>query len=493
MLVMSWREWGKLDAIGLARLVRVGKMTPKELALQAAEAIQIVNPKINAVLEVFHDVIEDPYKDGMSKEGCLHGVPMLTKDIGSSMKGRLHEEGTLLSKGVRASEDSPYIENLRTAGFNLIGRTATPPFAWTSTTDSFINGITRNPWNLDYTPNGSSGGSAAAVAAGIVPIAMATDAGGSIRGPAGVCGLVGLKPTRGRVPLPRFNELASYLVCEFVITRTVRDTALALDCLSHHKLGDTLMPISRSERPYIQEVSREPGRLHIALSTGKWGREKDVHAIPMSRTLYVAEVLRSLGHIVEEVQDADICDWENLWRVISTDTFTLPKKWKETSDTHSVPINQETLEPPLYWLYRRSQKYNEFDIWRAQEENGRITRHFGRLFERYDLLLTPASADAFVKAGPGTGYSALDKVENEEQADMWMKHAIDEARYLMPGNYAGIPGVALPGGFVNGLPIGVQLYAPWLREDRLLQVAGQLERAKPEWFDQAPPVHISRF
>jgi len=494
-LAMSWSEWGKLDGIALAELVRNGKVTPKELAEQAATAVKIMNPKLNAVLEVFDDVVESPYKDGMSKEGSFHGVPMLVKDLGSVMKGRVQEQGTLLFKGFRSDHDSPVIESLRAAGLNLIGRTATPPLGFAAVTESFISGITRNPWNLDYSPGGSSGGSAAAVAAGIVPIATACDFGGSIRDPAMFCGLIGLKATRGRVPLPRgwANEFSSFEFCECVVTRTVRDTALVLDYISRHKLGDTFMPIPKPEHPYIEDVTRDPGKLHIAFSTGRWGREKDAHPEVIACTRRVAEVLRSLGHIVEEVKDEDICDWEAMWRSLQLNYGSAPKRWKDISTTTGVAINQQTLEPPLYWLYRAAQKYSDFDVWHLQEDNAIITRWFGQLFAKYDLLLCPASAEAFIKAGLGSGYSLLDKLENEEQANTWLSNVVDESRYYIPGNDTGIPGIAMPAGFGGrGLPLGVQLYAPWLREDRLLQMTAQLERAKPEWFNQIPPLHVSK-
>lgn len=493
MLTMSWDEWGMLDAVALADLVRSGKVTPRQLAQQAAEAVEIVNLKLNAVLEVFRDVVEDPYKDGMSKDGAFHGVPMLIKDWGSCMRERLQECGSLLCKGVRADHDSPLIGNFRAAGLNLVGRTATPPFAWAIVTESFINGVTRNPWNLDYSPRGSSGGSAAAVAAGIVPIAMASDGGGSTRMPAAACGLIGLKPTRGRLPLPIGSELSDHTLSEGVVTRTVRDSALALDYMSRHKLGDTLMPIANPTRPYIEEVRQNPGRLHVACSVGKWGRKVDIDPDNTAHTRRAAEVLKSLGHRVEEVRDDDICDWDIYWKHLAVPLIGEVKKFREVSGATGVPITPETLEPALYWLYRAAQKYNEFDVWHTQEANAVITRRYGQFLEKYDLLLTPSNDPCCITAGPGSGYSPLDNVKDEEGALVHMERDMDAIRYMVLANSTGTPAITVPAGIGSRrLPVGIQLHAPWLREDRLFQVAAQLEKAKPEWFNQIPRIHVSK-
>ena len=250
-VVLSWDEWSRLDAVSMAALVRQGDVSAAELASQAAEAVALMNPKLNAVLEVFEDVVESPLKDGMNPDGALAGVPMLVKDVGSGLKGRLQERGAKFLEGMRRENDDTLVENWRSAGLNLIGRTSLPTCGFAAVSDSLIHGITRNPWNLDRTPSGSSGGSAAAVAAGIVPIASASDGAGSTRSPAGWNGLIGLKPSRGLLPLAAgANEFSRHLGVEGVLTKTVRDSALAYDYMCRHKPGDSFMPVVLPKQPF---------------------------------------------------------------------------------------------------------------------------------------------------------------------------------------------------------------------------------------------------
>ncbi|MEK9776328.1 MAG: amidase [Quisquiliibacterium sp.] len=194
---MTWTEWASHDATALAERVRLGELTATELARQAAAAIERTNPQIGAVIEVFDDVIADPLRDGMNPAGPLHGVPFLMKDLGPTMKGRLQEKGSHFLRGNRARADAFLTERMRAAGLNLIGRTTTPEFGVCSSAENPTMYVTRNPWNLAYPTCGSSAGSAATVAAAVVPMAHSTDGGGSIRIPAGFNGNIGLKPSRG--------------------------------------------------------------------------------------------------------------------------------------------------------------------------------------------------------------------------------------------------------------------------------------------------------
>src|SRR5437764_11273345 len=196
-LPMSWNEWAQHDGVGLAARVRKGELTPKELARQASAAVAKVNPALSGVVELFEDVIADPARDGANLAGPFAGLPFLMKDLGPTMKGRLQEMGSLLMRGNRATADTFLTAKMRAAGLNLIGRTTTPEFGVCSSADNPAIYVTRNPWNTEYTTCGSSAGSAAMVAAGVVPIAHATDGGGSIRIPAGVNGNIGRRGTRG--------------------------------------------------------------------------------------------------------------------------------------------------------------------------------------------------------------------------------------------------------------------------------------------------------
>jgi len=204
-LAMSWAEWAAHDAVGLGRLVAEGQVTAAEVVRQAAAAAEALEPQLDAVLEIFSDVLSDPDRDGPDRHGPLYGVPILLKDIGSRLKGRRQEAGSKLFRGHVATATDPLMENLLQAGLIPLGRSATPELGLTIDTSTDYLGrpkITRNPWDLDRSPGGSSGGSSAAVSAGITPIASSTDGAGSTRIPAAFTGLVGLKASRGRVPRP---------------------------------------------------------------------------------------------------------------------------------------------------------------------------------------------------------------------------------------------------------------------------------------------------
>ncbi|QCY09440.1 amidase [Pseudomonas sp. MPC6] len=491
---LNWSEWDRLDATGMAELVRKREVTAEELAKQCAGAVERVNPQINAVLEVFEDVVEAPHRDGINPEGQFYGVPSLMKDLGSGMKGRLQECGALFMQGIRRNTDDPLTLNLRNAGFNLLGRTAVPPLGYAATTESLINGITLNPWNLDYTSGGSSGGSSAAVAAGIVPIASASDGGGSTRSPAMICGLIGLKPTRGRLPFPPScgNELSTHFVYEGVITRTLRDQAGVYDYLCRHRPGDSFMPIPDPGHSYLLDVNQEPRKLRIAFSTGRWGQEEDLAPTIIANTRKIAELLIGLGHEVEEVNGDDICDWKAMWKGVESTWIGSARYWAAFAEQFGKRLTDDSLEPVFRQLVKAARsEFSAEDTLAHFANNGGFTRGFGRLFDRYDLLLTPVDTGLTAKAGAGSGFSPFDLCDTPEAAMKWMRGMIRDSRYLIPGNETGIPSMSIPTGLApNGLPIGVLLNAPWCREDRIFQLAGQIERARPEWFDQRPPLNV---
>ena len=229
-LSMSWDEWAQHDGVALAARVKKGELTAAELAVQAAAGIAKVNPTLSGVVEVFEDAIVDPGGNGADLEGPFAGLPFLMKDLGPTMRGRLQEMGSLLMRGNRATADTFLTAKMRQAGLNLIGRTTTPEFGVCSSADNPAVYVTRNPWNTDYTTCGSSAGSAAMVAAGVVPIAHATDGGGSIRIPAGVNGNIGLKVSRGVFSLaPHLSDLTGLVSIQGCQSRSVRDTAAFVD------------------------------------------------------------------------------------------------------------------------------------------------------------------------------------------------------------------------------------------------------------------------
>src|SRR4051812_41314258 len=229
-LAMSWREWAQHDGCALADLVRKGELSAADLAAQAAAAVAKINPTLSAVVEVFDDAVADPVQNGTNPAGAFAGVPYLMKDIGPTLKGRLQEMGSLLMRGNRSQVDSFLAGRIRNAGLNIIGRTTTPEFGVCSSAENPAVYVTRNPWDTSYTTNGSSAGTAAVVASGVLPLSHATDGGGSIRIPAGVNGNIGLKPSRGVFSIgPGLSDLSGLVSIQGCHSRTVRDTAAFVD------------------------------------------------------------------------------------------------------------------------------------------------------------------------------------------------------------------------------------------------------------------------
>ena len=490
-LAMSWDEWHKHDALALADRVRAKELTAKELSAQAAEAVGRLDPAIEAVLGIYEDAVADPDKDGPSKTGQLYGVPMLLKDLGSGLAGRTQESGSRLFRDHLVKATDPLVANYLRAGLVPIGRSTTPEFGMTfDTTTDYLGRVkvTRNPWNPERTPGGSSGGSAAAVASGVVPISMSSDGGGSTRIPAAFCGLVGLKATRGRVPRPLAqSEYISRISIDGVVTRTVRDTAAAYDYLTHTPNGGSFIPMGQPSGTYLATVERDPGPLKIGLSTGGWGRRTSTDPEVAGRVRTVARLLDGLGHLVEELDDRSICDWTTLWSAYTIGWIGSRAQFATTAKERQLDPRrlEQYLGPMVYRHYLAAERYDKFAIWKMMADNNTVTREFGRLMERFDLLLVPTMAIRVPKAGGP--YSLL----RDEELDPWFDRLCDACRYTMPANETGLPGISLPAGLDrDGLPIGVQFYGNFCREDLLLQIAAQIERARPEWFGAVPGTHV---
>ena len=487
---MSWEEWGKCDAVALAELVKTKRVSVPEVVAQAAAAIERLNPKLGAVLGVYESTLKDPNIDGPNKDGRLYGVPMLLKDLGSGLRGRKQESGSRLYRDHVMKATDPTVENFLRAGLIPIGRSTTPEFGMTfDTTTDYLGSVmvTRNPWNLDHTPGGSSGGSAAAVAAGVLPISMSSDGGGSTRIPASFSGLVGLKASRGRVPRPLAqSEYITRISIDGVVTRSVRDTAAAYDYITRIPEGGAFIHMGPPATFYSAAVTRDPGKLRIGLSTGRWGRQTETDPEVADRVRVVAKVLEELGHQVETIDEAAICNWETLWDGYLTNWISSRAQFRTKAQDLGIDPKDLSryLGPMVYRHYLAADRYDKFDIWRMMECNNQVTRAFGRFMSRFDLLLTPTLAVRVPKAnGP---YSLL----LDEELEPWVTRLCDACRYTMPGNETGMPGISVPAGLDReGLPIGAQLHAKWGREDLLLQVAAQIEKTKPEWFGAAPPVH----
>jgi amidase len=490
-LAMSWEEWMRHDATSLAALVRSGQLAAHEATGQAAAGVARVDGRLNGVLELFEDVVADPQTDRPSRSGRLYGVPIFLKDLGSRLKGRRQESGTKLLAGNVAKDTDPLVENFLAAGLVPIGRSTTPEFGMTFDTCTSYLGhvhVTRNPWNTERTPGGSSGGSAAMVAAGVTPISMASDGGGSTRIPASFCGLVGLKASRGRMAMPlAHNEFPWRIAVEGVVTRSVRDSATALDYLARAPNGGSFYPMQRFEGSYAEAIARPPGRLRVALSTGAWGRQGACDPEVAAKIHGLARLLGELRHDVDEIDDAKLCDWNAMWSGYLTQWVCGRVLYQPIAETGGMdgPGMLAALTPMVRRHFEAAQRYTTLDLYKAMACNNVVTRAFGRALDAWDLLLCPTLAVRVPRAnGP---YSLL----NDEPLDGWLDRISAACRYTMPGNESGLPGISIPVGLdSDGLPVGAMLYANFGREDLLLRVAAQIEAAKPEWFARTPPLSV---
>jgi len=486
-LAMSWDEWAAHDAVALAQRVRAGDVTPAELAMQVAAGIARTNGALDAVVEVFEDVVADPLADGMRPDGVFAGVPYLMKDLGPTLKGRLQEFGSMLMQGHRPAQDSFLTGQIRRAGLNILGRTTTPEFGVCSAVENALH-VTRNPWNTAYTTNGSSAGTAAMVAAGVLPMAHATDGGGSIRIPAGAAGHIGLKVSRGVFSLaPGLSDLSGLVSIQGCHSRTVRDTATFVDHCRGGAPGE-FMPFWSPPQPCAELIRTDPRPLRIALSH-EWG---DHRATPhfVAELERVGRFLEGLGHHVEwMLPPVDFraafaaqttCYISNFAQVIAGH---LARLGLERPPAHLLePINIKIWEAGLHT------SFSERAAMQAQFNS--TSRAFGAFFEDWDLVLTPITALPTPTVGT-TGY--LTRSTNPSVHD-WFAHLWQNFAYTPLANLCGLPAISLPLAVQeSGLPLGIQAQARQANDGLLLQFAAQVERALGgRWNDgRRPRVHVA--
>jgi amidase len=487
-LALSWDEWSRLDGVALAERVRTGELTATELAAQAAAGVAKVNPALSAVVELFDDAIESPGANQVNRDGPFAGLPFLMKDLGPTMEGRLQEMGSLLMRGNRATADSYLTSKMRQAGLNLIGRTTTPEFGVCSSAENPAVYVTRNPWNTDYTTCGSSAGSAAMVAAGVVPIAHATDGGGSIRIPAGVNGNIGLKVSRGVFSIaPHLSDLSGLVSIQGCQSRSVRDTAAFVDACRGGAPGE-FMPFWSPSEPYTTLIDRDPPSLRIALSH-EWG---DYHATPhiAGELERVGRVLEGLGHHVDWALPA--IDYR---AAFAAQTTCYISNFAQTIGNLLAARGLEQppadlIEPINIRIYEAGRHTSFAERARMQAVFNTTSRGFGAFFEDWDIILTPVTALPTPKVGT-TEYLTLS--DNPSVLD-WFGNLWRNFAYTPLANLCGIPALSLPlAEHDNGLPLGIQTQARQANDGLLLQLAAQIERAiEGRWTSgRRPKVHVA--
>jgi amidase len=472
-----------LDACAQAQLVREGAASPAELVDDAITRIEKLNPELNAVIRTrFEEARREAA--GPLPDGPFRGVPMVLKDLFCYAAGEPVHEGMRVLKDARytAPRDQELTRRFRAAGFVVVGRTNTPELGILPTTEPAAYGPTRNPWDPGRSTGGSSGGSAAAVASGMVPVGHANDGGGSIRIPASECGLVGLKPSRARVSLgPEFGDVMGGLVCELAVTRTVRDTATVLDAVAGPAPGDPYA-VPAPARPYVEEVGAPPGPLRIGVQTEAFGGAVRTEADCVAAADAAAALLEAAGHHVETTRVAALDAPEFVDKFVlvwsAGTAFDIDHYWPARLGR---PIGQDDVEPLTWALAELGRSASASDFLAAREWLQSVSRDVALWYEDgFDVLVTPTLAQRPPKLG---------EFDSEPDNPLHgLLRAAGLCPFTPPFNVTGQPAVSLPIHWSNdGLPIGVQLVAPFGREDVLLRVASQLELAAP-WSDRRPPV-----
>jgi amidase len=476
-----------MDATDQAALVAAGEVTPLELVDAAIDRVEHDDGAINAVVLRWFDEARATAASPGLPAGPFRGVPFLLKDLWAHYAGQPLTNGNraLAAERPRSATDTTLVARYRAAGLVIAGRTSSPELGSVPVTEPVAYGPTRNPWNLDRTPGGSSGGSAAAVAAGMVPVAHASDGGGSIRIPAACCGLVGLKVSQGRISLgPTRTE--SNLGVEHCVSRTVRDTAALLDATHGPGVGDTVIAPSPG-RPYSQEVGADPGALRIGVldvhPRGEW-----VHDECIAAARSAASMLEALGHHVEATWPAALADPTMTSRFMALWAANMATGIASLGAQLGRPLTAGDVEPVNWAQAEHARRFSAVDLADAQAAVAMFRREVQQWWaDGWDVLVTPTLGEPPVEIG------AHDPLPDDPLAGM--RRAARFVPFTPAFNMSGQPAISLPLHWsADGLPIGVQLVAAYGREDVLLRVAAQLEAAHP-WAQRyravQPPSTIS--
>ncbi len=469
-------DYDRYDGIGLAGLVKARQASSGELLELAMQRVEQRNPATNAVVNRMYDQAKAAIAAGLPT-GPFTGVPYLLKDLGPLYAGTVSTFGSSIFRNFVPDHDSEMVVRMKRAGLVIFGKTHSPEFGLSTSSESRLFGATHNPWNPEYSAGGSSGGSAAAVAAGMLPMAHGTDGGGSIRIPASCCGLFGLKPTRARTPFgPDFGERWSGLASAHAITRSVRDSAALLDATSGPDIGDPYWAPPPS-RPYLAEVGADPGRLRIAFTTKAWnGHAVDPECV--AAVAKAAKLCESLGHHLEEASPAiDEAARSKAVRIIVTSqTRAVLQRAVAVLGREATPEDVETIT----WGYAEfGRQFSASDYAGAIDVLHRTGRVVGRFFTRYDMLLTPTMCTPPHKLG------VISMMRTD--TDAYREALFGDIAFTSPFNTSGNPAMSVPLHWSpTGLPVGVQFVAPFGDEATLFRLAAQLEAAQP-WADRRPP------
>lgn len=491
----AFKEYQKYDGLGLAGLVAKKEVSPADLLDAAIEQIEKKNPRLNSVILKMYDHARKSLETQGS--GPFAGVPFLLKDLLAAYAGVPMSSGSRAYKNYIPPVDSELVKRFKKTGVVILGKTNTPEFGLMAVTEPELHGPTRNPWDTDRTPGGSSGGSASAVSSGMTPIACAGDGGGSIRIPSSHCGIFGLKPSRGRNPTgPYYGEIWQGAVVEHIVSRSVRDSAAMLDAT----LGDdTGAPytIQRPTKSYQSLLDGNPGKLKIGFST-KSPIGTEVHAHCKEAVADAAKLLADLGHHVEEADPA--FDGQALAKSYLIMYFgEILEEIRSAGENLKRRPRKSDFEATTWMLGLLGKAFSAADFVHAMKEWHKLGRVMGTYHEKYDLFLTPTAAFPPVRIGelqPKPAEKVLMSVINFFGAgkllkasgivDQLAEQSLSKTPFTQLANLTGAPAMSVPLYWSSDkLPIGAHFAAAIGREDLLFSLAGQLEKARP-WFDRRP-------
>ncbi len=472
----GFAEYTEYDGLGLAELVRTRQVAADEVLEAAIERIEGLNPALNAVVtRVYDEARATP--PGDNPQAPFAGVPFLLKDLGAAQAGVPMSAGSRFFAHAATPVDAETVARYKRAGLRILGRTNTPEFGLNASTEPVLFGACRNPWDTTRSSGGSSGGAAAAVAARMVPLAHASDGGGSIRIPASCCGLFGMKTTRGRLSFaPYAGEGLAGCAVEHVVSRSVRDSAAALDATAGPAIGDPYFPPPPS-RPYLEEVGTVPAPLRIALATETFAGEP-VHADCVAAAEAAASLCEQLGHHVERAAPQyDVGGLDETYNLVFAVNAAANIRLRARS--LGLTPDPDGFERVTWSMVESADRVSAADYVQMLNRLHAISRRIQAFFTGYDILLTPTLAEPPVKLG------VLNMMSEDVTA--YTERLWRYTPFTYPFNVTGQPAMSVPLAWNDhGLPIGVHFVGRFGDEATLFRLAGQLEQARP-WADRRPP------
>ncbi|MDC3019064.1 amidase [Gammaproteobacteria bacterium] len=464
---MNNSEYFSYDALGLAELVRTKQISSIELLEVAVALTEKLDPKLNAVPIKHFELARENLKNN-TDSGIFNGVPFLLKDLNNYLKGTVTSGGSRVLENITADHTSELVKRTLDSGLNIFGKTNSPELGLTVTTEPVLYGPTRNPWDLDRSSGGSSGGASSAVAAGIIPMAQASDGGGSIRIPASCCGLFGLKPTRARTPLgPASLEGWGGQSIFHCVSVSVRDSAALLDVTSGPEKGAPYRS-AYQEKSFLEQINIEPGNLKIGyLEDSSISVDDDVKEV-MNSTI---DLCQKLGHSVENTK-INFSSEEISLAIITIISSNVSYAVKSQSDQTGREVSNEYFENVTLQMAENGTNFSASDYVNAIKINHRLGQELEKMFDHYDVLLSPVLASPPVKIG------TIDMNTND------MKTYVERLTKYSPFtgifNQSGQPSMSVPlFRTKDNLPVGSMFSAAFGNENLLFSLAGQLEQAQP--------------